>query len=264
MTDWEVYALRYATHEDRVARENFTRPIDLHDAPMPMDYFFWVLRQGHRVIVVDTGFSAEVAKARKRPLTRTVAEALTQLGIEPGTVEDVIITHLHHDHAGNLDLFPNAQFHIQDAEIAFATGRYMGASCIRYPFEIEDVVRIVRAVYAEQVTFHDGDSELTPGVCLHKVGGHTGGMQMVSVSTARGRVVLASDACHYYANMQQQNPFVIFFDIGQMVQGWRLARQLAPSEDHIIPGHDPAVRRRFPAVTGSSGETVALHLPPNV
>jgi glyoxylase-like metal-dependent hydrolase (beta-lactamase superfamily II) len=262
VNDWEVYALRYAVHQDRVARENFTRPTDLHDAPMPMDYFFWVLRHGRQVIVVDTGFSPEVAKARKRPLTRTVADALTQLGVEPGAVEDVIVTHLHHDHAGNLDLFPKARFHLQQAEMAFATGRFMGASCIRYAFDIEDVVRMVRAVYAERVTFHDGDGEVAPGVCLHKVGGHTGGMQMVSVSTQRGRIVLASDACHYYANMQQQNPFVIVFDLGQMIEGWRLARQIATSDDHIVPGHDPQVRTRYPVLAGSEGETVCLHLPP--
>lgn len=259
--NWEAYALRYAAHEDRVARENFTRPIDLHDAPMPMDYFFWVLRRGGQVIVVDTGFSPAVAEARKRPLTRTVAEALTQLDIAPASVADVIVTHLHHDHAGNLDLFPRARFHLQEAEMSFATGRFMTAACVRYPFDLEDVLRMVRAVYAERVVFHDGDGEVAPGVSLHKVGGHTGGMQMVSVQTERGRVVLASDACHYYANMQEQNPFVIVFDLGQMIDGWRLARRIATSEDHIIPGHDPQVRRRYPALAGSGGETVCLHLP---
>jgi hypothetical protein len=62
--------------------------------------------------------------------------------------------------------------------------------------------------------------------------------------------------------MQQQNPFVIVFDLGQMIEGWRLARQIATSDDHIVPGHDPQVRMRYPVLAGSEGETVCLHLPP--
>ena len=75
--------------------------------------------------------------------------------------------------------------------------------------------------------------------------------------------MLASDARHYYANMQQQNPFLIYFDLGQMVQGWRLAKALAGDESRIVPGHDPLVRMRYPEHPGSDGETVALHLPPD-
>ena len=58
MAGWEVFALRYAVHERR-AFENFIRAPDPHDAPMPMDYFVWVVRRGGRVVVVDTGFTAD-------------------------------------------------------------------------------------------------------------------------------------------------------------------------------------------------------------
>ncbi len=263
MANWEAYALRYAHHGEPLGRANLLRPSDLHDAPMPMDYFVWALRSGERTIVVDTGFTAESAARRDRPLTRPVGDALQQLGIDPADATDVVITHLHYDHAGNLDLFPKARFHLQEAEMAFATGVNMCAECIRYPFDVEDVVAMVRAVYAERVAFHDGDAQIAPGVSLHKVGGHSAGMQMVRVETARGPVVLASDASHYYANMQQQNPFLIYFDLGQLVKGWRLAKTLAGDESRIVPGHDPLVRLRYPAFPGSGGETVMLHLPPS-
>eukprot|EP01035_Chromulina_nebulosa_P000621 gene621-863_t len=98
-----------------------------------------------------------------------------QLGIAPETVEDVVITHLHYDHAGNLDLFPKARFHLQEAEMGFATGRHMCQACIRYPFDVEDVVRMVRAVYAERGVFNDDDAEIDEGLTLHKVGGHGAG-----------------------------------------------------------------------------------------
>ncbi len=261
MRHWQVHALRYAVHE-RLGAENFLRSNDLHDLPMPMDYFVWVLRSDDETIVVDTGFGEEQARRRGRTLLRTVGEALRMLGVEPENVDTVVITHLHYDHAGNLDLFPRARFHLQDREMGFATGRHMCHACLRAPFEVEDVVQMVRAVYAERVEFHDGDGEVAEGVTLHHVGGHSDGLQMVRVMTARGPVVLASDASHYYANMQTQNPFPIVYDLGAMTQGWGKARRLAGSGDRIIPGHDPKVRQIYPAVPGTNGEIVALHLPP--
>jgi glyoxylase-like metal-dependent hydrolase (beta-lactamase superfamily II) len=260
--EWQILALRYGAHE-RTARENFLVPPDPHDAPMPLDYFLWLVQAGERRILVDTGFSAETALRRGRHIMRPVAQALRAAGAEPDAIEDVVITHLHYDHAGNLGLFPRARFHVQDREMGFATGRNMCFACLRRPFEVEDVVHMVRAVYADRVIFHDGDGEIAPGVSVHRVGGHTDGLQMVRVQTARGSVVLASDASHFYANMQRGEPFPILFNLGDMVQGWRTARRLAGGdESRVVPGHDPEVRRRYPALAGSDGETVQLHLPP--
>jgi hypothetical protein len=151
---WEVLALRYA-HHDRTASANFVMPVeDAHDA-MPMDYFVWLLRgPGGREVLVDTGFDAATAAKRGRRILRPVEECLRAVGTEPGAIRDVVVTHLHYDHAGNLGLFPNATFHIQDREVAFATGRHMCSHCLRHAFEVEDVVRLVRAVYAERVQFH--------------------------------------------------------------------------------------------------------------
>ena len=260
---WEILALRYAHHERR-AQDNFVMPVpEAHDA-MPMDYFVWLLRAPDgRSIVVDSGFDQVVAARRGRSILRPVGECLAAAGVDAAQVPQVVITHLHYDHAGNLDLFPNAVFHLQEREMAFATGRHMCFHCLRHPFEVEDVVRMVRALYADRVVFHDGDAEIAPGVTLHRVGGHSDGLQMVRVATARGDVVLASDASHYYANMERGNPFPIVFDLGAMAAGWKRALTLAGGDaSRVIPGHDPLVRTRFPALPGTAGEIIALHLPP--
>lgn len=260
---WQVFALRYAAHE-RDAQANFLMPVeDAHDA-MPMDYFVWLLRDGAgREILVDTGFDEATAARRGRRILKPVGDCLRAIGTDTETIADVVVTHLHYDHAGNLGLFPRARFHIQDREVAFATGRHMCAHCMRHPFEVEDVVRLVRAVYAERVVFHDGEGEVAPGVTLHRVGGHSDGLQMVRVATARGPLVLAGDASHYYANMRRGNPFPIVFDLGAMVQGWRRAVALAEGDaEMVVPGHDPLVRSRFPAVAGTAGEVLQLDLGP--
>ena len=80
---WQVYALRYAVH-DRLGHENFVRSNDLHDAPMPMDYFVWVLRSNDETIVVDTGFDEVQAAKRGRKLLRTVGQALADFGFRRG------------------------------------------------------------------------------------------------------------------------------------------------------------------------------------
>ena len=97
---------------------------------------------------------------------------------------------------------------------------------------------------------HDGDAELFPGVSVHLIGGHTKGLQVVRVATRRGWLVLASDASHFYANMEQERPFPIVYSVADMVQGYGRLRELAESPAHVIPGHDPEVLRRYPAPRG--------------
>ncbi len=106
---------------------------------------------------------------------------------------------------------------------------------------------MVRKAYAGRVSFHDGDAELFPGVSLHLIGGHTMGLQAVRVATRGGPLVLASDASHFYANMEQVRPFPIVWSVADMVAGYERLRGLAASPQHIIPGHDPLVMQRYPA-----------------
>jgi len=260
---WEAYAIRYGRHE-RTAQTNHLMPLaDPHES-MPLDYFVWLLRgPDGREILVDTGFDEATAERRGRKISRTVGAALRALGTDPDAVRDVVISHLHYDHAGSLGMFPNATFHLQEKEMAFATGKHMCVHCIRHPFEADHVIAMVKALYSDRVCFHDGDGEVAPGVTLHRVGGHSDGLQVVRVETARGPVVIASDAMHFYANAATGNPFPIIFDLGAMAAGWKIAKKLAAGDDtRVIPGHDPEVRRRFPVVPGTEGEVVALHLPP--
>ncbi len=170
-----------------------------------------------------------------------------RIGVAAQSVEDVIITHMHYDHAGNLPLFPKARFHIQDREMAFCTGRCMGHETFSYAFEADDVKSMIDRVFERRVQFHDGDKTIAPGLSVHWVGGHTAGLQIVRVKTARGWLVLASDASHYYANMEQERPYPLVFNVNDMVEGYAKARQLAASAADVIPGHDPQVLERYPA-----------------
>lgn len=243
----EIYAIKYAHHERR-ASENFLGG-DPHDAPMPLDYFVWAIKGPDKTWIVDTGFDAAMGRQRSRTHIRCPSEGLKALDIDPDKVEDVIITHLHYDHCGSHQLFERARFHVQDKEMFYATGRCMGHPPLRHAFDVEDVVKMVRRLYDGRVAFHDGDEEIAPGISVHHVGGHTMGLQMVRVWTKRGWVVLASDAAHLYANMEQVRPFPTVYNVGDMLAGHRRAYALASSSAHVVPGHDPLVLARYPAPT---------------
>ena len=257
---YEVLAFRYATMQGRTQRENFIFPDD-HAAPMPLDYFVFAIRNSERTIVVDTGFDQASAQRRGRALLCSPKEILAQAGIDAARVEDVILTHLHWDHAGGLDFFPNAVFHLQDSEISFATGRCMCFTKLRMPFDVEHVVGTVRALYADRIRFHDGAEPIAPGITLHLIGGHSGGIQVVRVPTKRGWVVLAGDTAHFWANIRNRNPFPIVVDVGRMMRGYETLEHLADGPDHIIPGHDPLILKRFPAYEGNT-EIVRLDAAP--
>ena len=246
-TTYRVYAIKYARHE-RMSSANFIGG-DSHDVPMPLDYFVWLVTGGGRSFVVDTGFDRTMAAKRGRHITRSIDDGLKALGVDPAAVEDVIITHMHYDHAGNKDLFPKARYHIQDREMKYCTGRCMCHPVMRFPFEPDDVAGMVQRVFQGKVVFHDGDSTIAPGLTVHHMGGHTDGLQVVRVATEQGWLVLASDATHYYENIEQRRPFPIAFDIDTMLAGFARVEQLASGPDMYIPGHDPEVLERYDPVS---------------
>jgi glyoxylase-like metal-dependent hydrolase (beta-lactamase superfamily II) len=257
---YQVFAIRYA-HLDRTARHNFLGG-DEHDGPMPLAYYVWAIVNADRTVLVDTGFDHDTARRRGREIIRPVADGLRAVGISPHEIEHIVISHMHYDHAGNHQLFPRACYHVQDAEMAYCTGRCMVDPQVGGVFDAAAVASMVQKVFAGRVQFHDGDTELAQGISLHKVGGHTRGMQVVRVATARGWVVLGSDTAHFYANLEPGRPFPIFDSLPAYVEAQRSALKLASSPQHFIPGHDPLVLARYPGARAGLDGVVRVDLAP--
>jgi glyoxylase-like metal-dependent hydrolase (beta-lactamase superfamily II) len=258
---FRVHAIKYGSAARR-RPDNYIGG-DPHDRPEPIDYFVWLVRGRGRTVLVDTGFDRTMGARRHRVVDHPVEEGLAALGVTPDAVTDVIVTHMHWDHAGNHDLFPAARYHVQDAEMAYATGRCMCHGFLRMPFECEDVTAMVTKVFAGRVTFHDGDAELWPGLTVHAAGGHSKGLQCVRVMTGRGAVVLASDATHLYEHIEQDRIFPITHNPAEVLESYARIRRLAASPAHIVPGHDPLVLARYPAESpGLSGWIARLDADP--
>jgi len=160
-----------------------------------------------------------VAARRGRTFLRCPVEALRLVGVDPDTVAHVILTHMHYDHVGNFHKFPRARFHLQEPEMRYATGRLMCHGRLRHSFEVEDVVGMVRLNYAGRVDFYNGPGELAPGIT------------------------------HFYENMESGRPFSTAVNVGDMLEAFSTLAAQAPAYDHIVPGHDPQVMARYPAVS---------------
>ena len=232
---YELYALKYAWRDARRG-DLFLGGGGDPDATMRMDYFVWAAVGAQRSFVIDTGFTAQEATRRGRTHVRQPADGLALIGVDAASAEDVVLTHCHYDHIGTVDDFPRARLHLQERELQFASGRYMQHPAVSHSFNAEEVVGLVREVFGGRVVLHDGQSELAEGFSIHLLGGHT----------ARGWVVLASDAAHYYDQLEQGQLFSVVFDVGAMLRGYDTMRELADSPAHVVPGHDPRVLERYP------------------
>lgn len=246
MSTWEVHAIKYAERNTRTRADSFLFDDD-HGTQHPMDYFMWLLQRGDQTILVDTGYDEAEAKERGRPILKNPHEALRPFGVSPDQISDVIVTHLHYDHAGGLHLFPNAQLHLQAAEMEFATGPCMCHPLARFAFSGNHVCEAVQRLYAGKLTFYDGDGQIAEGVTVHRTGGHSRGMQAVRVLTSAGYLVLASDASHYYENFAAHMPFPLVVDVQDALDAFVKLEALASAPKLIVPGHDPLVTQVFPA-----------------
>ena len=258
---YELFALRYAGRP--AMRSDHFIGGDPHDGPMPMDYFVWAAKNASRAVVIDIGFTEESGGKRGRKLDRCPIDSLNLLGVDPAKVEDVVLTHMHYDHVGNFAKFPRARFHLQEPEMHFAVGRYMKYKQLAKSFEPDDVCGVVRLNFDGRVAYHNEAAEIAPGISVVPTGGHSHGLQFVKVKTARGVVVLASDVSHYYENMETYRPFSTAFHIGEMLEAFDTLKAHAAHPDLIVPGHDPLVMRRYPAVSPAlEGIAVRLDVPP--
>ena len=253
MSGYEIHAVRYATLRSRRS-ELFYRHSSYGepDAEIDMAYYFWVLRRNGEAILVDTGFDPEVGARRGRTCLVPPLDALRGMGIAPESVSTVVVTHFHYDHVGNLDRFPHAQLIVPATELAFWTGPLAARFQFGSHVEAGEIASIDRAHREGRVRTTDGTEEILDGVTSIQVGGHSPGQQLTVVESARGQVVLASDAVHFYQELELQRPFAVVHDLERMYAAYDLLDGLGGAGATVVPGHDPAVARRHGADAGAT------------
>ena len=242
---YDVYALKYG-ERDTTACQFFYR--EASHTPITLHYFVWLILGGPHPVLVDTGFLDDDARERGIRNYVSPAEVVRRAGVRPEDVPVALITHLHYDHWAGHSLFPNAEYWIQRDEVTFWTGPFGRAPAFRQSANVNALAGLVTLNYANRVRIVEGVREVLPGIVLHRVGGHTAGLQIVTVETRRGPVVLTSDASHFYRNVETGQPVQIITSLPEMLAAFETIHTLAGSQRLIVAGHDPQVADRFKPV----------------
>ncbi len=242
----------------------------------------WLVQGGGRNILVDSGLT-DVAVITKRLKVEGVGgghtaltSALAEQGLTPADISHVVLTHLHFDHADNLDLFPDACVVVQRAELMAAIDPVPSQRIFYWQSTIANLTDRKRP---SQLMLVDGDHQLFPGLELLSVPSHTEGMQVVLVSTEKGKAALVSDLGDHYrywfpadprATDRPQRSLAGSFLTGNIrsesERDWQkaMARVLANS-DIVVPAHDFRIPVNIPdqwfAIPESTDGDLA-HTPP--
>ncbi|WP_431873697.1 N-acyl homoserine lactonase family protein [Amycolatopsis sacchari] len=244
MSTYRVYALCYARRTGRRG-QHFCGYDERWDEPHPTAYYVWLAVSAEHTVVVDTGIGPSRAEGFDDYVEPSAL--LAEFGVPAGSVDRVVLTHLHYDHTGTAAAFHSARYVVQQSEVDYWTGP-VAARIEREKWLVDpgDVDAVLGSGRADVVS---GDAEVLPGLSVHLVGGHTAGMQVVRVATERGRVVLASDASHFYENIEDDRPFPILHSMPGMYAAFDRINALADAPSLVVAGHDPEVLHRFPTET---------------
>ena len=247
---YEVLAVRYGTRPASAAEvflnyHAYQEP----DRPLQMDYFFWVARSPARSVVIDTGFSPAAGAARGRTMLMDTVPALAAAGLTPDDVAHVVLTHAHYDHIGGLPAFTGTGTRTEVVmtrdEYDFWTGPMSRRGLFAHTTEASELDHLRELRAAGRLTLVGRAHHIAPGIELIQVGGHTPGQAIVTVATAGGPVVLASDAVHYYEELERDRPFSIVASLADMYAALDQIRELAEAGARVVAGHDPLVAERF-------------------
>ena len=257
---WRVLALAYASRMG-LRGQHFLGHDERSQEPHPTAYYVWLAVSDTDVVLVDAGIGpARAASTVGLHYFGSPVDLLARVGVHPEHVGWSVLTHLHYDHTGVVAELPSATYVVQQTELDYWTGPWAGRiRRERWLLSSDDLAHVTAAGRLGRLRAVAGDEELLLGLSVHLVGGHTAGMQVVRLRTPVGHVVLASDASHFYEILAGDRPAPILHCMRGVYGAFDRVATLADRAELIIPGHDPAVLERFPAVSGDlSGRVVRI------
>jgi glyoxylase-like metal-dependent hydrolase (beta-lactamase superfamily II) len=227
----------------------------LKDMYLPQEMIDWplnvaVVRSGGKTILIDSGLGTEFPDF---PRAGQLAMRLDAAGIDPASVTDVVLTHLHMDHIGGLlvdglrnQLRQDLRVHLASAEAEFWEAPDFSRTVM--PGPIPDVLRRTAAqfldVYRSPLRPFETEYEVAPGVLIVRTGGHTPGHSIVRLESGGERLTFAGDAVFQpgFDNPEWYNGFEHDPEESARVRV-RLLKELAASGEQLVATHLP-----FPSV----------------
>jgi glyoxylase-like metal-dependent hydrolase (beta-lactamase superfamily II) len=221
----------------------------LEDMFLPPDVLEWALnvvmvRSGGRTILIDVGIGMEFPDL---PRAGKLAQRLQAAGIDPESVTDVVLTHMHMDHCGGLladgvkeRLRPDLRVHVAAAEAEFWEAPDF--SRVSMPPGFPDALartgkRFLKEYHSQLQTF-ENEYEVAPGVIVQRTGGHTPGHSVVRLASGGDRLTFAGDAVFQvgFEHPDWYNGFEHDPEEAARVRV-RLLRELAANRESLVATH---------------------------
>lgn len=215
-----------------------------HGQKIDVALITWLVRGDTHCILVDSGPPIHASQGDRHHLKMVVREdglagALREQSVKPDDIDTVILTHLHWDHAYNLELFPHARIYVQKRELEYAVNP-LPLHRITYEVNFTDVVPYW-ANHLGRYSVLDGNAEICEGIQVLLLPGHTPGLQGVLVDTKQDKYLIASDCFPLFENIEQDIPNGIHADLTDWYASLATVKNLRAA---ILPGHDPAVFKK--------------------
>ncbi len=246
--NYEIYAIKYATLKafplgGLVEGEDRNQRLDI-------GMYIFLVKGGGKNILFDCGFYRPQFMRQWKPADYEIpSAAVERAGVKAADITDVIISHIHWDHADGFDLFPNAKVWIQKEEIEYYAGEAWDGGKKRTAADPDDILGLVKMNTEARLGLVKGDAQqILPGITAYIGGKHTYQSQFIGVKTAAGTVVLASDNVYMYMNLEKHKPIAATLDRESNLRAQDRMKDLAANPKLIVPGHDPAVMKNFPEV----------------
>jgi len=217
--NFELYAIRYG--ESLFSTENIFNDTE-ENTKVPFSWLFYVLKIKEKIILIDTGFS-DLEKQKKYNIDFTnPIKTLEKINIKPDQVTDVILTHSHFDHIGNVDKFKNAKIYIAQNELAHF---------LKNTSENKNIV-----TFDNEINFFDF-------IKIKEIGGHTKGSSVIYIYDKDKNYVLTGDECYLIENCSQARPIGTFNNYAKNKAFVKMISQDDRLE--ILTFHDPKIFEKY-------------------
>jgi glyoxylase-like metal-dependent hydrolase (beta-lactamase superfamily II) len=246
---YEVFALKYAGPFTRklAATIYFTGWTE----DVQINYYIWAIRaKDGETTLVDTGLGSKLGPKFEGFVP--AHQVAARLGIKPEQVTRVVLTHMHFDHVGGMEDFPNvypdAKFYVQEKEFEFWVNSPLSKrpplKRSRYDAGVQAVAELAKT---KRLVIINGDHLIGPEMELLLLPGHSPGLQGVLIPTVKGQTVVGSDCAHLFRSYKEDNPSPIITDLPGWMLSYDKLRAKAPLEN-LFPGHDTLMLTGFPKV----------------
>jgi glyoxylase-like metal-dependent hydrolase (beta-lactamase superfamily II) len=248
---YEIYAAKYAgPFTSKLAFLLFNQG---WDQDIDRYYYIWVVKGPTETILVDTGVGLTVAADRKLKGYVNPADVAARIGVKPNDVTKVIITHMHWDHVGGMEMFPKtyprATFYVQKREYDFWTKHPVAKRKVFAGTADPLAYKLMQEMEGTpRLHIVDGDMNIGPGLDIMLNPGHTIGTQSLAVTTGKGTAVVASDCGHLARNFKEDTPSSLITDLIGWMESYDKVRAKASSVDLCFPGHDAGMLLNYPKV----------------